>query len=122
MRSSLVGGLAARTAWRAAARSFFSASSRLSSTVWISNTVGFWNLRPMPSSAICGLVELGESWLPSNNTSPLSGRVLPVTTSIIVVLPAPFGPMMARISPGSIASDRLLSARKPSNETVTPSR
>ena len=33
-------------------RSFFSASRRLSSTVCISNTVGFWNLRPMPSSAI----------------------------------------------------------------------
>ena len=50
----------ASTASRAAARSFFSASRRLSSTVCISNTVGFWNLRPMPSSAICGLVELGE--------------------------------------------------------------
>ena len=34
-------------------RSFFSASIRLSSTVCISNTVGFWNLRPMPSVAIC---------------------------------------------------------------------
>ena len=44
---------------RARVRSPFSASSRLSSTVWLSNTVGFWNLRPMPSSAICGLVELG---------------------------------------------------------------
>ena len=50
-------------------------------------------------------------------TVPLSGRVLPVTTSIIVVLPAPFGPMMARISPGSMAKERLLSALKPSNET-----
>ena len=29
-------------------------------------------------------------------------------TSIIVVLPAPFGPMMARISPGSTTSDRLV--------------
>ena len=29
-------------------------------TVWFSNTVGFWNLRPMPSSAILGLVQLGE--------------------------------------------------------------
>ena len=41
-------------------RSFFSASSRLSSTVCISNTVGFWNLRPMPSSAISRFVELGQ--------------------------------------------------------------
>ena len=30
---------------------------------------------------------------------PASGRVLPVMTSIIVVLPAPFGPMMQRSSP-----------------------
>src|SRR5450631_432094 len=42
--------------------------------------------------------------------------------SIIVVLPAPLGPMMARISPGSRTSDRLLMAWKPSNETCTPSR
>jgi uncharacterized paraquat-inducible protein A len=47
---------------------------------------------------------------------------LPVTTSIIVVLPAPFGPMMARISPGAMVKDRLLSALNPSNDTLTPSR
>jgi hypothetical protein len=35
---------------------------------------------------------------PSNTASPSSGRVLPVITSIIVVLPAPLGPMTARIS------------------------
>ena len=52
--------------------------------------------------------------LPSKKTSPSSGRVLPVTTSIIVVLPAPFGPMMARISPVSTTSDRSFSALKPS--------
>ena len=69
-----------------------------------------------------GLVELGEVVRAVESTSPSSGRVLPVTTSIMVVLPAPFGPMMARISPGSTASDRLLSALKPSNETVTPLR
>ena len=59
---------------------------------------------------------------PSKNTSPVSGLVLPVMMSIIVVLPAPFGPMMARISPGSIASDRLLIALKPSKATCTPLR
>ena len=64
-----------------------------------------------------------RSMLPlSNSTSPLSGRVLPVMTSIIVVLPAPLGPMMARISPGASSSDRLLRARKPSKLTDTPSR
>jgi len=43
-------------------------------------------------------------------------------TSIIVVLPAPFGPMTARISPGASTSERLFSARKPSKLTLTPSR
>ncbi len=99
-----------------------SASSRLSRTVWFSNTVGFWNLRPMPKVAMSASSSLVRSALPSNTTSPSSGRVLPVTTSIMVVLPAPLGPMMARISPGSTSSERLFSALKPSNETVTPLR
>ena len=43
---------------------------------------------------------------PPKKTTPSSGRVLPVMTSIMVVLPAPFGPMIARISPGSRISDR----------------
>ena len=42
----------------------------------------------------------GRSFWP-NQAEPSSGRVLPVITSIIVVLPAPFGPMMQRSSPGS---------------------
>ena len=60
--------------------------------------------------------------MPSNRAPPSVGRVLPVITSIMVVLPAPFGPMMARISAWSIVSDSALSARKPSKETVTLSR
>ena len=83
-------------------------------------------LLEFPADAELGdlrLVELVRSKSPpSKNTSPPSGRVLPVMTSIMVVLPAPFGPMMARISPGSMASESWLSARKPSNETLTPSR
>ena len=59
------------------------------------------------------------SW---KRTMPSFGRVLPVMTSIIVVLPAPFGPMMARSSPGSTMSERLFSALKPSKVTETPSR
>ena len=53
---------------------------------------------------------------------PASGRVLPVMQSIIVVLPAPLGPMMQRSSPTSTVSDRALSARKPSKLTVMSSR
>ena len=56
------------------------------------------------------------------NAVPRSGRVLPVITSIIVVLPAPFGPMMQRNSPASTVSVRLFSALKPSKLTVMSSR
>src|SRR5476649_1977749 len=76
----------------------------------------------MPSSAIRVSSSRVRSMTPSNSTAPSSGLVLPVIISIIVVLPAPFGPMMARISPGASVSDRLLMAWKPSNETCTPSR
>ena len=55
-----------------------------------------------------------------NCTRPLSGRVLPVTISMKVVLPAPFGPMMARSSAGWIENDRSLIARNPSKVTETP--
>ena len=56
------------------------------------------------------------------NAVPVSGRVLPVITSIIVVLPAPFGPMTQRSSPLSISSDSALSALKPSKLTEISSR
>ena len=52
----------------------FSASSTLSSTVWFSNTVGFWNLRPMPSWAMAASSCVVRSTLPlSNSTSPVVG-------------------------------------------------
>ena len=55
------------------------------------------------------LVELGQVDLAlEERPMPVSGRVLPVMTSIMVVLPAPLGPMMARISPGSSTSDRFV--------------
>ena len=46
-------------------------------------------------------MSVSRSMLRPNQADPESGRVLPVITSIIVVLPAPFGPMMQRSSPGS---------------------
>ncbi len=48
------------------------------------------------------------------NALPVVGRVLPVMTSIIVVLPAPLGPMMQRSSPTAMSRVSLLSALKPS--------
>ena len=77
------------------------ASSRFSKTVSASNTVGFWNFRPIPACAISGSVSRSRSTFRPNHADPSSGRVLPVMTSIIVVFPAPFGPMTQRSSPGS---------------------
>ena len=85
--------------------------------MWCSKTVGFWNLRPMPACAISASVSRVRSMVWPKNAVPASGRVLPVMTSIIVVLPAPFGPMMQRSSPASIVSESLLSALKPSKLT-----
>ena len=79
----------------------FKASSRLSKTVRNSNTLGFWNLRPMPACAISGSVSASRSIARPNQAVPLSGLVLPVMTSIIVVFPAPFGPITHSSSPGS---------------------
>ena len=56
------------------------------------------------------------------NAEPASGRVLPVITSIIVVLPAPLGPITQRNSPASTDSLRSFSALKPSKLTEMPSR
>ena len=84
--------------------------------------VGFWNLRPIPARAISGSDMRVRSFALPKCASPASGRVLPVITSIIVVLPAPFGPMMQRSSPGSTIRLRLSRALNPSKLTVTPSR
>ena len=102
--------------------SAFIASSRFSNTECCSNTVGFWNLRPMPACAISASVSWARSIVCPKNAVPASGRVFPVITSIIVVFPAPLGPMMQRSSPSSIVSESAFSARKPSKLTVMPSR
>ncbi len=100
----------------------FKASSRFSNTVSCSNTVGFWNLRPIPRLAISGSLWRSRSMVEPKYTVPLSGRVLPVMMSIIVVLPAPLGPMMQRSSPGAMSRLRWLMALKPSKLTFTSSR
>ena len=48
-----------------------------------------------------GSLRRSRSTVRPNQAVPSSGRVFPVITSIIVVLPAPLGPMMQRSSPGS---------------------
>src|SRR3972149_5139295 len=57
---------------------------------------------------------------PARNTAPASGRRWPVTRLKSVVLPAPFGPMIAAISPRARARLTPATARKPSNALWPP--
>ena len=56
-----------------------------------------WKVRPMPASqSSCGLRP--DISRPSSRTRPVSGRKKPFSRLNSVVLPAPLGPMMPRIS------------------------
>src|SRR5688572_33134027 len=59
--------------------------------------------------------------LPLNRIRPEVGRSTPVTQLKNVLLPAPFGPITARISPRLISKLTLLSAVKPPKRMVSPS-
>src|SRR4029077_122094 len=58
---------------------------------------------------------------PLNRIRPLVGRSTPVRQLKSVDLPAPLGPMIARISPTGTARDTLLSAASPPKRTVSAS-
>ena len=57
-----------------------------------------WNVRPSPSRLRWNGLR-ASSFAPSSSTEPVA-RAYPVMASIKVVLPAPFGPIRPRISPG----------------------
>ena len=73
MRSALGGAAAARTACATRPCCPCSASSQFSNTVCPWNTVGRWNFRPMPSSAISALGQLGQI-----DVAPVSRKTPPV--------------------------------------------
>ena len=58
---------------------------------------------------------------PLNRMRPEVGRSTPVRQLKNVLLPAPFGPMMARISPRWTSKLTLLSAVSPPKRMVSPS-
>src|SRR5581483_263662 len=58
---------------------------------------------------------------PSKTMRPAVGRRTPVRQLKNVDLPAPLGPMIARISPGTALKFTPLSAVRPPNRTVRPS-
>ena len=77
------------------------ASSTLSSTVSLGNRLVIWNVRAMPSAVRRWLGQAVTSW-PNSSTCPDDAGKIPVIRLNSVVLPAPFGPMMALRSPGMI--------------------
>ena len=96
-------------------------SERLSRTDRSSNTVGTWNLRPMPSAAMRWAAQPVMS-RPANVMRPASGRKAPVIRSNSVVLPQPLGPTSAPNSPSSRESETPSTARTPPKSRETSCR
>src|SRR5262249_54687607 len=79
------------------------ASSTLSRTVSLGNRLVTWKVRAMPNAVRRWLGHFVTSW-PNSMTCPeLAGRI-PVIKLNSVVLPAPFGPLMAFRWPGMTVS------------------
>ena len=88
------------------------ASNTVCSTVRSGNRLLIWKVRASPHlTRWSGRMEVTRS--PSRNTSPSLGGSMPVSRLISVVLPAPFGPMMACRAPRSSTSDTSVTARTP---------
>ena len=89
-----------------------------SSTVILGSRRTCWKVRLMPSPAISR-----ERWpateRPRNSTSPEVGVSTPDSWLNMVLLPAPLGPISARISPAFTLKFMLLLATSPPNRRVT---
>src|ERR1019366_8344900 len=85
-----------------------------SSTLMPENTCTNWKLRVRPRSAISGGDRRVMS-LSRNRTVPESGWMKPEIRLNSVVLPAPFGPITARISPGETSKLTSSTAARPPN-------
>src|SRR5512145_569612 len=92
----------------------------LSSTLMPLKSARLWKVRAMPrAAASCG----STCWrtLPAYVILPSCGWYTPLITLSIELLPAPFGPMIARISCSRTSNETSCSARTPPNESETPS-
>src|SRR5262245_16042275 len=96
------------------------AVSTFSSAVMSLNRRMFWNVRARPARATLydGSVDSDFS---SIRTRPEEGRMTPEMTLISVVLPEPFGPITARMSPSSSARLTSESACTPAKSLLTDS-
>ena len=96
------------------------ASATLSRTLRSRNSDVIWNERARPSRLrLCGGSAVMSS--PAKRMRPKSARNWPLSCAINVVLPAPFGPMMACSSPGATSSERLSVATMPPKRLARPS-
>src|SRR3954451_8759104 len=96
-----------------------SAPTRMfSRAVMLPNSRMFWNVRAMPSLVIAKRL-FPPMLLPLNNTWPDVGAYTPVIVLKQVVLPAPFGPIRPRISPGRRSRDTSARATTPPKRMVT---
>ena len=92
----------------------------LSATVRPPNTLLICSVRDTPADAIwCGFMPTRSS--PSKKAWPRSAGIRPVSRLNNVVLPAPFGPMMALRRPLSNATSTPSTAINPPNRLVNPS-
>src|SRR5215470_13927725 len=86
-----------------------------SSTVNSGKMLVIWNVREIPrrQRRLEGSAEMSS---PLHTTWPVLGRITPEIRWKKLVFPAPFGPMMARSSPGSTATLTRSTARSAPNE------
>ena len=93
---------------------------RIASTVSEGKIEAIWNERAMPRLAICagGSPTMSS---PASVTRPLSGRIAPEMRLKKVVLPAPFGPMIAVSEPGANLSETSWIAATPPKDFDNPS-
>src|SRR5262249_31196341 len=73
-------------------------TSTLLSTVCVSNDTVVWNVRAIPCRQIRSGPRRWISWPPNRMIPRVAGEI-PLIVSNSVVLPAPFGPTIAKISP-----------------------
>ena len=93
---------------------------RIASTVSEGKIDAIWNERATPRLAICGGGQ-PDDILAGERTRPLSGRIAPEIRLKKVVLPAPFGPMIAVSEPGANLSETSWIAATPPKDFESPS-
>src|SRR5262245_56990650 len=95
------------------------ASATLSSAVKSRKMLVIWNERASPRCERAAAVSAVTS-APAKRMVPASGRRPPASWPISVVLPAPFGPMMASVSPSATSSATSSVATRPPKRLRNP--